>query len=70
MNFSVGSSSSGGGGGGDADTDEADTLTQVKKAVEKVLSKDKIGEKRPITFDVDDFVKLLHDFNAAGIHFS
>ncbi len=33
-------------------------------------STDDLGERRPITFDMDDFVKLLHDFNAVGIHFS
>lgn len=47
-----------------------DTLQQVKDAVARVLARDNIGEKRPISFDTDDFVKLLHDFNAEGIHFS
>ena len=62
-----GGSGGGGGGGGGADDD---TLQQVKDAVAQVLAKDGVGERRPISFDVDDFVKLLHDFNAVGIHFS
>ena len=50
--------------------DEEDTLSQVKNAVAQVLAKDNMGDRRPISLDIDDFVKLLHDFNKAGIHFS
>lgn len=50
--------------------DEEDTLSQVKNAVAQVLAKDNMGDRRPISLDIDDFVKLLHDFNQAGIHFS
>ncbi len=38
--------------------------------VDEVLSEIDFREKRARTMDIDDFMKLLHAFNKAGIHFS
>lgn len=41
----------------------------VLEKVEKVLSVE-FGDKRARNLDVDDFIKLLVDFNKEGIHFA
>merc|ERR1712037_885930 len=42
----------------------------IKQHVDKVLEEVGFGEKRARTMDIDDFMKLLHAFNSAGIHFA
>ncbi len=37
--------------------------------VDNVLKEIDFREKRARTMDIDDFIKLLHAFNKAGIHF-
>jgi len=41
----------------------------VKALVDQVLESSGFKEKRARTMDIDDFMKLLHSFNSAGIHF-
>jgi hypothetical protein len=41
----------------------------VKAVVEAVLVANEFGDKRASKLDIDDFLKLLTDMNAAGIHF-
>merc|ERR1719422_2907745 len=43
---------------------------KVKDIVDKVLDSIDFREKRARTMDIDDFMKLLAEFNAAGIHFA
>lgn len=43
--------------------------TTVLNKVEKVLTLIKFSEKRARSLDVDDFIKLLVEFNKEGIHF-
>ncbi|KAL5021244.1 hypothetical protein ScPMuIL_000399 [Solemya velum] len=43
---------------------------RVKDEVMKVLELDSFDKKRARTMDIDDFLSLLHNFNAAGFHFS
>uniref|UniRef100_A0A8C3AUK1 rRNA adenine N(6)-methyltransferase n=1 Tax=Cyclopterus lumpus TaxID=8103 RepID=A0A8C3AUK1_CYCLU len=38
--------------------------------IESVLKEVEFSEKRARTMDIDDFMVLLHAFNAAGIHFT
>ena len=42
----------------------------MKALVEEVLEEIQFREKRARTMDIDDFMKLLHAFNAKGIHFA
>lgn len=42
----------------------------IKEEVDKVLSSINFKEKRARVMDIDDFMKLLHAFNSAGIHFA
>ena len=41
----------------------------IKQLVEKVLTESGFADKRARTMDIDDFMKLLHAFNAADVHF-
>jgi 18S rRNA (adenine1779-N6/adenine1780-N6)-dimethyltransferase len=41
----------------------------MKALVEEVLDSIEFREKRARTMDIDDFMKLLHAFNARGVHF-
>jgi len=41
----------------------------IKDIVDKVLDKIEFREKRARTMDIDDFMKLLAEFNEHGIHF-
>ena len=41
----------------------------IKALVDGVLESSGFKEKRARTMDIDDFMKLLHAFNSAGIHF-
>ena len=36
----------------------------------QVLEEVGFGEKRARTMDIDDFMKLLHAFNSADLHFA
>jgi len=42
----------------------------IKQHVDKVLEEVGFGEKRARTMDIDDFMKLLHAFNSADLHFA
>lgn len=42
----------------------------IKELVDKVLTDIDFKEKRARKMDIDDFMKLLHAFNSAGIHFT
>jgi len=42
----------------------------MKTVVDEVLQSIEFTEKRARTMDIDDFMKLLHAFNSAGIHFA
>jgi len=42
----------------------------IREEVDKVLDSIQFREKRARIMDIDDFMKLLHAFNAAGIHFA
>ncbi|KAK7508155.1 hypothetical protein BaRGS_00000394 [Batillaria attramentaria] len=42
----------------------------IKTTVNDLLEKNGFEKKRARVMDQDDFLQLLHDFNAAGIHFS
>ena len=42
----------------------------IREEVDKVLDSIQFREKRARVMDIDDFMKLLHAFNAAGIHFA
>ncbi len=57
------------GSGGDADMETDDAEVDVKALVDQVLEEIGFREKRARTMDIDDFMKLLHAFNKAGIHF-
>jgi len=41
----------------------------IKQLVETVLTESGFADKRARTMDIDDFMKLLHAFNAADVHF-
>lgn len=41
----------------------------IKEKVEGILGKIEAGSKRARTMDIDDFMTVLHAFNAEGIHF-
>ena len=42
----------------------------MREEVDKVLDSIQFREKRARMMDIDDFMKLLHAFNSAGIHFA
>ena len=42
----------------------------IREEVDKVLDSIQFREKRARIMDIDDFMKLLHAFNSAGIHFA
>ncbi|KAI4501169.1 hypothetical protein M0802_003542 [Mischocyttarus mexicanus] len=42
----------------------------MKEKVSKILQTIKAEDKRARTMDIDDFISLLHVFNAEGIHFA
>ncbi|KAL2726653.1 putative dimethyladenosine transferase [Vespula squamosa] len=42
----------------------------IKEMVNKILQIAKAESKRARTMDIDDFISLLHAFNAEGIHFT
>ena len=42
----------------------------IKEEVDKVLTGIEFKDKRARIMDIDDFMKLLHAFNSAGIHFT
>merc|ERR1711890_215462 len=42
----------------------------IKTVVDEVLQSIEFTEKRARTMDIDDFMKLLHAFNSAGMHFA
>jgi len=42
----------------------------IREEVDKVLDSIQFREKRARMMDIDDFMKLLHAFNSAGIHFA
>ncbi|CAJ0922660.1 unnamed protein product [Ranitomeya imitator] len=42
----------------------------IAEKIAKILADTGFSEKRARTMDIDDFIRLLHGFNAEGIHFS
>lgn len=42
----------------------------VKSKVEHILLDLEADKLRARTMDIDDFMRVLHGFNSAGIHFS
>lgn len=42
----------------------------IKAKVEEVLVSLEADKLRARSMDIDDFMKVLHGFNSAGIHFS
>lgn len=42
----------------------------ISEKIDKILADTGFSEKRARTMDIDDFIRLLHGFNAEGIHFS
>ena len=42
----------------------------IREEVDKVLDSIQFRERRARMMDIDDFMKLLHAFNSAGIHFA
>ncbi|XP_015177209.1 PREDICTED: probable dimethyladenosine transferase [Polistes dominula] len=42
----------------------------IKQIISRILVNVKAEEKRARTMDIDDFISLLHAFNAEGIHFT
>jgi 18S rRNA (adenine1779-N6/adenine1780-N6)-dimethyltransferase len=42
----------------------------IKSLVEEVLTGLEADKMRARSMDIDDFMKVLHGFNSAGIHFS
>lgn len=47
-----------------------DDKFDIKKKVDDILTTGGFKDKRARTMDIDDFLKLLHSFNAEGIHFA
>uniref|UniRef100_A0A6I8MZW8 rRNA adenine N(6)-methyltransferase n=1 Tax=Ornithorhynchus anatinus TaxID=9258 RepID=A0A6I8MZW8_ORNAN len=43
---------------------------RIAEKIQKILTDIDFGDKRARTMDTDDFIRLLHGFNAEGIHFS
>ncbi|KAM5193194.1 dimethyladenosine transferase [Mantella aurantiaca] len=42
----------------------------IAERIDKILADAGFSEKRARSMDIDDFIRLLHGFNAEGIHFS
>ncbi|KZC05758.1 PREDICTED: probable dimethyladenosine transferase [Dufourea novaeangliae] len=42
----------------------------IKEMVNNILQKIEFANKRARTMDIDDFISLLHAFNAEGVHFT
>jgi 18S rRNA (adenine1779-N6/adenine1780-N6)-dimethyltransferase len=42
----------------------------IKSKIEEILQTLEADKLRARTMDIDDFMKVLHAFNSAGIHFS
>ncbi|XP_041108147.1 probable dimethyladenosine transferase isoform X1 [Polyodon spathula] len=42
----------------------------ISEKISNILQETGFSEKRARSMDIDDFMKLLHGFNSAGIHFS
>ncbi|XP_026475061.1 probable dimethyladenosine transferase isoform X1 [Ctenocephalides felis] len=42
----------------------------MKTKIESILTEQKADQKRARTMDIDDFMEILHAFNADGIHFA
>lgn len=42
----------------------------IKTKVEEILESLDADKLRARSMDIDDFMKILHGFNSAGIHFS
>lgn len=42
----------------------------IKSKVEEILITIEADKLRARTMDIDDFMRVLHAFNSAGIHFS
>lgn len=42
----------------------------IKEMVNSILEKESAEQKRARTMDIDDFISLLHAFNAEGVHFT
>lgn len=42
----------------------------IKSKIEEILTTLEADKLRARTMDIDDFMKVLHAFNSAGIHFS
>lgn len=47
-----------------------DPLPDMKKLVEEVVALPQFQDKRAAKMDLDDFLALLSEFNARGIHFA
>jgi 18S rRNA (adenine1779-N6/adenine1780-N6)-dimethyltransferase len=55
---------------GDDDDDVAMNDGSATEIVERILEQEAWKGKRASKLDLDDFLQLLAEFNAAGIHFS
>lgn len=42
----------------------------MKAKIETILIEKNFDQKRARTMDIDDFMNILHAFNAEGIHFA
>lgn len=42
----------------------------IKEKIEEILQSLDAEKMRARTMDIDDFMRVLHAFNSAGIHFS
>lgn len=42
----------------------------IKALIEEVLASLEADKLRARSMDIDDFMRVLHGFNSAGIHFS
>ena len=50
--------------------DGEELQTKIKEKVNEILSTSEFDKARSSKMDIDDFLKLLSAFNAAGIHFT
>mmetsp|Transcript_53290 Transcript_53290/g.129467 ORF Transcript_53290/g.129467 Transcript_53290/m.129467 type:complete len:402 (-) Transcript_53290:64-1269(-) len=55
---------------GDDNMQDNSDLEPIQNVLERILSKPEYKEKRARNLDLDDFLQLLGDFHAEGIHFS
>jgi len=42
----------------------------IREKIQKVLTDTEYSSRRPNKLDLDDFLKLLSEFNKAGLHFA